>query len=362
MGAAAATALSLVNLRHLRRPSSSADAAISVLVPARDEAERIAPTLASLQGLEGVTEVIVLDDNSQDATAAMVESAGLRVIRGTDEPPPGWLGKPWACQRLADAATGDVLVFVDADVVLRSDAAVRTAGLLTDLDLVCPYPHQMVSGVLQNLVQPLLQWSWLSFLPLRLAENTLHPMLSAGNGQVLAVRRDAYFAAGGHAAVRDQVLEDLALVRQFKRTGHRAGMADGTQLARCRMYVDDGDLIAGYTKSLHDAFGPGTVGTLAAFYLLPPAAALFARDRRTRAMGVTGYLVAVAGRLAVAERTHQSLAACAAHPASIAALLWLYARSVRAHRRGTITWRGRSLTTTSRHPVAGPGRTGPDYR
>ncbi len=345
VGAAAATALSLVNLRHLRRPDSSTSTdTISVLVPARDEAERIGPTLASLRGLEGVAEIIVLDDNSSDATAEMVEAAGLRVIRGTDEPPPGWLGKPWACQRLAEAASGDVLVFVDADVVLMPDAALSTAALLSGLDLVCPYPHQVVSGVLQNLVQPLLQWSWLSFLPLRLAEDTSHPMLSAGNGQLLAVRRDAYVRAGGHAAVKDQVLEDLALVRQFKRTGHRTGMADGTALADCRMYRDDQELIAGYTKSLHDAFGPGTVATLGALYLIPPTAALIAHDPWTRAIGVTGYAVAVAGRLAVAKRTQQSPAACAAHPLSITALLWLYARSVRAHRSGTITWRGRSIT------------------
>jgi glycosyltransferase involved in cell wall biosynthesis len=314
-----------------------------VLVPARDEAARIAPTLESLQHLEGVEEIIVLDDNSHDGTADMVEAAGLCVIRGTDEPPSGWLGKPWACQRLADAASGEVLLFVDADVVLRPDAAVRTAGLLTDLDLVCPYPHQEVQGALQHLVQPLLQWSWLSFLPLRLAENTSHPMLSAGNGQLLAVRREAYYRAGGHAAVKDEVLEDLALVRQFKRTGHRTGMADGTDVANCRMYASDSDLVAGYTKSLHDALGPGTVGTLAALYLIPPVAALIARDPRTRTLGIAGYAAAVTGRVAVARRTGQSMVACAAHPLSITALLWLYARSVRAHRRGTLTWRGRSL-------------------
>lgn len=342
-GAAAATALSLLNLRHLRRPLSTAEAAISVLVPARDEAERIGPTLDSLQRLEGVDEIIVLDDNSHDATAAMVEAAGLHVIRGTEEPPPGWLGKPWACQRLAESARGEVLVFVDADVVLRPDAAIRAAGLLTDLDLVCPYPHQVISSFLQTLVQPLLQWSWLSFLPLRLAERSAHPLLAAGNGQVLAVHRDAYFAAGGHASVRDQVLEDIALVRQFKRAGLRVAMADGTDLADCRMYADDRELVAGYTKSLHDAFGPGTIATLTALYLVPPMAALVAPDRRTRALGVIGYAVAVAGRLAVARRTRQPLVACAAHPLSIGTLLWLYARSVRAHRRGGITWRGRSL-------------------
>ena len=206
-----ATALSWLNLRHLRRPEGTTDARISVLLPARDEAERIGPTLRSLSAQQGVAQILVLDDNSSDATADLVRDAGLPLVGGTEEPPAGWLGKPWACQRLADAATGDVLVFVDADVELTPDAAMRTAALLRDVDLVCPYPRQIVYGPLQRLVQPLLQWSWLSFLPLRLAETSAHPLLSAANGQLLAVRREAYVAVGGHTAVRGEVLEDLAL-------------------------------------------------------------------------------------------------------------------------------------------------------
>lgn len=269
---AAASTLSLVNLRHLRRPVvRDTGARISVLVPARDEADRIGPTLASLRALTGVAQILVLDDHSSDDTAGLVQAAGLQVIRSTDEPPAGWLGKPWACQRLAEAATGDILVFIDADVELAPDAARAAASLLHELDLVCPYPRQVTTGVLQRLVQPLLQWSWLTFLPLAVAERSSHPALSAGNGQFVAVRRDAYFAAGGHAAVRGQVLEDLALVRRFKATGHRVAMADGTQIATCRMYSGQRDLIAGYTKSLHDAFGVPTVALLGLMYVLPVA-------------------------------------------------------------------------------------------
>lgn len=344
VGAAAATALSLVNLRHLRRPGRAPlPGRISVLVPARDEARRIGPTLRSLQALEGVDEILVLDDDSGDGTADLVAAAGLDVIHGEGGPPRGWLGKPWACHRLAQAARGEILVFLDADVQLRPGAARAAAGLLADLDLVCPYPHQQVTSPLQVLVQPLLQWSWLTFLPLRLAERSSHPLLSAGNGQFLVVRRDAYFAAGGHAAVRDQVLEDLALVRRFKATGHTVAMADGTDLADCRMYADDRELIEGYTKSLHDAFGPGTVVLLACLYLVPPLAALLARDRATRWLGLAGYASAVTGRVAVARRMRQPVWACALHPLSILTLIGIRRRSVRAHRRGTITWRGRLI-------------------
>lgn len=350
---AAASTLSLVNLRHLRRPVvRDTGARISVLVPARDEADRIGPTLASLRALTGVAQILVLDDHSSDDTAGLVQAAGLQVIRSTDEPPAGWLGKPWACQRLAEAATGDILVFIDADVELAPDAARAAASLLHELDLVCPYPRQVTTGVLQRLVQPLLQWSWLTFLPLAVAERSSHPALSAGNGQFVAVRRDAYFAAGGHAAVRGQVLEDLALVRRFKATGHRVAMADGTQIATCRMYSGQRDLIAGYTKSLHDAFGVPTVALLGLMYVLP-VAGLFSPDPPTRRRALGAYLAAVAGRAAVAARTRQPVVDVWAHPVSIVALGFLYGRSAVAARRSTITWRGRQVPGRDRTaPVA----------
>lgn len=337
----AATALCWYNLRHLRQPSSTKTGArISVLVPARDEAHRIGPTLQSLRQQVGVAEVLVLDDNSSDGTADLVRAAGLTVIESSEEPPPGWFGKPWACQRLADAACGDVLVFIDADVALAPDAAVRAAAMLTDVDLVCPYPRQVVHGPLQRLVQPLLQWSWLTFLPLALAERHPHPLLAAGNGQFLAVRRQAYDAAGGHRAVRDQVLEDLALVRAVKAAGRRTAMADGTHIASCHMYADDAELVAGYTKSLHDAFGPGVVALLGLLYVAPIAGL---PHRSTRGWALVAYGTAVLGRVMVARRMGQSVPDTLAHPLSITALIGLYARSVRAHRTGSITWRGRSL-------------------
>lgn len=340
----AATLHTLWNLRILRRPDRiGAPGRISVLVPARDEQHRIGPTLDSLRSLTGVHETLVLDDNSRDRTADMVRAAGLPLLQSHDEPPPGWLGKPWACHRLAQAATGDVLVFVDADVTLTPDAAVRAAALLEDVELVCPYPRQITTGVLQRLVQPLLQWSWLTFLPLGLAERSAHPALVAGNGQFLAVRAAAYHEAGGHAAVRGEVLEDLALARRFKASGFRAAMADGTTIASCHMYARDRDLVDGYTKSLHDAFGPGTLLVLGGMYLAPLAGLLVSRDRPTRALCLTAYCAAVAGRLAVAGRTGQSQADSITHPLSVAALSGLYVRSVVAHRRGRIQWRGRAL-------------------
>ena len=327
----------VVNARLLRRPGAPGHSTASLLLPVRDEAGRVEACVRSLL-LQGAGEVLVLDDGSTDGTAGIVNRLeGVRLLAGRPLPP-GWLGKPHACQQLADAADGDVLVFVDADVVLAPGAVAATLGVLerTGLDLVCPYPRQEAPG-LTRLVQPLLQWSWLTFLPLRLAERSASGSLSAANGQLLAVTRAAYDRAGGHAAVRTEVVEDLALLRAVKRTGGRGGVVDGTGLATTRMYDDWDGLVAGYTKSLHTT-GVGPPVLLTVLYVLPAVAAL--RGSRSGRIAVAA---GVLGRVVSARRTGGPVLDSLLHPVSVGALVALTVRSHLAARRGTLTWKGRPL-------------------
>lgn len=312
-----------------------------MLIPARDEAATIGACLARLRE-ESVVEVLVLDDGSRDATAMIAIDAGARVLTGAPLPA-GWLGKPHACAALAKAASGDVLVFLDADVQLRPGAIGAAVALLesTGLDLVSPHPRELAVTAAERLVQPLLQWSILTFLPLRLAERSPYAALSAANGQFLVVRRAAYERAGGH--VPDAVLDDLALLRAIKRTGGRGVVVDGTDLAACRMYDGWRSLRDGYGKSLWTAFGSSAgsaaaLGVLALAYLVPPLAAL-----RGSRIGALGYAVAVLGRVITARRTGGREMDAAAHPASIALLAWLTVRSHVQHARGKARWKGRPI-------------------
>jgi hypothetical protein len=340
-----------VNARLLRTPSARATRLrASVLLPVRDEALRVGPCLTALLAQEGVDlEVVVLDDGSTDGTADVVRrtaagDARVRLLAGRPLPA-GWLGKPHACQQLADAAgpASDVLVFVDADVVLAPHAVAATVALLdeTGLDLVSPYPRQEAPGA-TRLVQPLLQWSWLTFLPLRLAERSPRPSLSAANGQLLAVRREVYQRAGGHAAVRTSVVEDVALLQAVKRAGGTGGVVDGTALATTRMYGSWDELVAGYEKSAWSVPLPA-LAVLAALYLVPPAAALAG----SRA-GLAGWAAAVTGRVVAARRTGgRALPDALAHPVSVGTLLWLAGRSRRARRAGRLTWKGRTVAAAT---------------
>lgn len=331
------------NARALRRaPSIAAVQPTPILVPARDEAAHIG---ACVTALRAQGEVVVLDDGSSDDTSELARTAGARVIAGKP-PPDGWLGKPWACAQLASSVEGDVLVFVDADVEVSPGAVAAAVALLREaaLDIVCPFPRQLALTAAERLVQPLLQWSWLTTLPLGLAETSPRPSLTAACGQFVVVRRAALERAGGFAAVRDAVLDDIALVRAIKAAGGRGGVVDGTTLASCRMYDGWPALRAGYRKSLWAAFGspPRAAGVLALLgltYVLPPVAALGGSR-----VGIVGYLGGVASRVIAARRTGgRALPDAFAHPVSIVALGYLTVDSFRARRADELTWKGRPV-------------------
>lgn len=365
-----------VNLRRLRRPTARASLParaperVSVLIPARNEELSIAAAIESVRGqhtsIDAPTgccstsielEVLVLDDGSSDATGAIAETiahedARVRVLRAPDDaPPPGWLGKTWACARLAEESSGSVLVFMDADVTLQPTAVLALVTELRDAGfaMVAPYPYQEAGTWFERLVQPLVTWSWVATMPLGWAERSTRPSLSAANGQLLAVDARSYRAVGGHASVAGDVIEDVGLMRAFKRAGFRTATVDGSHLAQCRMYASTSEVVDGYTKSLWAAFN-GPAGSIAATalligaYVMPAVGVLTARRRSTRTLAAAGYLSGVASRALVARRTGERVLPDALlHPASVSAFAILTALSWSRHLRGTNTWKGRPV-------------------
>jgi len=254
-----------INALALRRlgnlPPPAALPRLSVLVPVRNERESILPCLRSLLAQDySDFEVLVLDDDSTDGTGSMVAAAAqadprLRLLPGRHLPP-GWLGKSWACQQLADAASGTVLLFVDADTVHHPQMLRQAIAALTaeNADMVTGFLRQDTLTWGERLTVPVAMWCFFSFLPIPLAHRLRAPWLSLTNGQWMLFRREAYAAVGGHAAVREDPVEDIALGRRAKALGLRWRLVDATQVVHCRMYRGFREAVEGFSKNLFPVF------------------------------------------------------------------------------------------------------------
>ncbi|WP_068773891.1 glycosyltransferase family 2 protein [Paenibacillus sp. FJAT-26967] len=222
---------------------------VSVIVPARNEERRIGPLLASLRAQTlPPDEVIVVDDSSTDGTARLARESGAAVV-SPGALPPGWLGKPWACHRGAQASGGSVLIFLDADTRLEPDGVERLLAeqaLCGGLLAVQPYhevkrPYEQLSAFF-NLIVPA---STAAFTPWG---DRIAPQASFG--PCIVCSRDDYTAAGGHEAVRGEVLENLALGRRFRRLGLPIVCRTGRGTLSFRMYPEGLRALAeGWSKS-----------------------------------------------------------------------------------------------------------------
>ena len=260
LGTLAVNALAFPVLRP--RPPLPAPPTVSLLVPARDEAHTLAHTLPRLLA-QGAHEVLVLDDHSADDTARVAGALcapvpGARVIAG-EALPAGWHGKPWACMQLGRAATGEVLIFTDADVCWEPGTLNALLRRLeeTNADLLTVWPRQETRTPGERLLAPLVDDVLLSILPAPLIRLPFASM-SAGNGQLMAFRRASYLRVGGHALVRAEVLEDVRFAARMKARGGRVALALGGGLMSVRMYrsyLGPGGAVAGFAKSLHAVHG-----------------------------------------------------------------------------------------------------------
>ncbi len=218
--------------------------AITVVIPARDEEHRIAGVLAPLVDAPGVVEVVVVDDRSSDATAQVARDYGARVVEGA-ELPAGWIGKPWALQQGLVAATGDVVVFLDADVEPDASLPAAVALLLADAaaDLVSAQLRFTCPDAAQRVLHPALLTTLVYRLgPLDTVQR-VPASVAAINGQCFAARRDPLLRAGGFGVVSGIPTDDVALARALTAAGWRVVVADGSSLGSVRMYESAGEAI-----------------------------------------------------------------------------------------------------------------------
>ncbi len=336
---------------------------LSVIVPARNEEACLADCLRSLVGQTGPAyEVIVVDDHSSDATRAI--AAGFPVQLITADPlPPGWSGKCNAAWTGAKAATGKWLLFTDADTrhQANSIAIGLSEAIEFDAALLSYSPRQEVRGFAERALMPVI-FSELAatYRPKEVSDP--NSSAAAANGQYLLIRRDAYDAIGGHAAVATTILEDVALAKRVKQAGYKLQFRQ-SDVVSTRMYRTFPQMWEGWTKNL---------------------ALLFPRPRRLAALRIAEFTVIVLGALlsvAMAIRG-STISAAVALCIALLVLIFFLLRIRRAHfdwlsnslaifglplfgilllnsgishNRGTVRWKGRQYRGVDAEPPASPG-------
>lgn len=340
---------------------------VSILVPARNEARNIARCVESLLNQSYPDwEIWVLDDDSSDGThdilsALAARDPRLRLLAGAPLPQ-GWLGKTWACHQLAQAATGELLLFVDADTSFHPDALRdAVAALQADrVDLLSALPRHELGSWAERLVVPVLSWSIYALLPLGLVQHLRLPAFSAFNGQFLLFRRQAYERIGGHAAIRRQVVDDLALGRRAIAAGLRWRLLDGSTRFRCRMYRNWSEVRDGLSKNLFAVFDYHLVPFLFVWIwllivfwwpllglILYGSGLVWPGFSAPAALATVLASLLLWGLTCLRFRFPLYLTFC--YPASILLTAYVALRSLACTLKGTAQWKGRQVGPQPRH-------------
>lgn len=236
---------------------------VSVIIPARNEEANIESVVRSILAQDFVREIIVIDDGSTDRTGEILarlqsEASMLRTIR-VDALPAGWTGKSHAVALGAQAAQGEWLLFTDADTehLPGSVEAMLKRAQAAGADLLSLSPGQLTITWWEKSVIP---YVFVQLARLYRFEQVSDPAspLAAANGQYLLIRRNIYNSAGGHAAVRQEILEDVALAQRVKAAGGKLLFLPGSEWVRTRMYRTFREMWEGWSKNLYLLYGRKT--------------------------------------------------------------------------------------------------------
>jgi len=333
-------------------PALQSTPRVSVLVPARNEEKNIGDCLASLVKQDySNLEILVLDDDSTDQTAAIVrqfsaQDSRIKLIAGAPLPA-GWLGKNWACHQLGERARGEIFIFTDADNRYAPSAILHTIGWMQKLNLglLSAFCHQITKTLPEKLAVPVVSMLVYSYLPLWLTYYSKASSLAAANGQWLAFTREAYQRIGGHRAVRHHVVEDVELSRLAKRCGERILAVSAKDEVFSRMYHSARQVWEGYSKNLFGLMNFKTMPfftALALLFFIHLAPYILVWLKPATPLALIAIAMNIWIRLILSLKFAQPLLVSALlHPVSIAYTILIGLNSYRWHKTGNIKWKGR---------------------
>jgi chlorobactene glucosyltransferase len=359
--------------RRLRLVQPGADGPfVSIVVPARDEERAIERSVRSLLSQDYARfEVIVVNDRSTDATGEILariaaEDRRLVVLQG-EEPPPGWLGKPWALHEGSRRAQGELLLFIDAD--LHYAPPVLSAAVADiqreQIEMLALLPHFEMQRFWEQVAMPMLAAMAFMFIPLWLSNRSRIVLLAIGGGTGNLVRRSAYEAAGGHESLKGSVVDDVGLARLIRTHGGRTQVVRTDSLVTLRMYHGLGEIVEGFTKNSFTTMGRsyslavGGMIVMLVAHVLPYAITIAAVVKlfSGQTVSISEWLFVAIVALITASRLVLFIAlrygvwnALFLHPVMMLLWMWIFVRSMWITGiRNQVHWRGRKYerhTTT----------------
>lgn len=317
--------MNLINLFGIKKilPSLSNkyNIPVSVLIPARNEEANIIKCLRSVlkQNYENF-EIIVLNDNSSDRTEELINSITdkrLRVIQGKVLEKE-WVGKNFACHQLQTEASGDYLLFIDADTEMSDDCISGVVAFAEEnkTGLLSIMPYEESRTFWEKIVIPLLYFAVMAFLPVPLVEKSKRKEFSMGNGQFLLFKRNCYDLIGGHQSLKNRIVEDVWISRRVKEFGQKLIFADGTDLMRCRMYNNFSEVWNGFSKNFFAGLAFSVTGLVTVnisyfmLFILPLFTLIYSiliSDRSVFILSVSAFIIPVIIRITHSVKFNQPL-------------------------------------------------------
>lgn len=347
------TLISLVNLLsrlHLPNENPISTPKVSVLIPARNEEKNIGKLLAALQQQDyPELEVIVCNDHSSDGTEEILnwfagEEPRFRWFMG-EKLPPEWLGKNFACHQLAQKASGEIYLFLDADVELSPDAIRKAVAFSQQkkLALLSVFPQQKMQSLAEWTTVPVMNWILQSLLPMILVQKTLWTSLSAANGQFMLFDAKEYQKFRWHERVKNENVEDIRIARLVKTSGLKMAVLLGNRDVFCRMYSRFDEAVAGFSRNIHEYFG-GSRAVMFLFWFIVcfgPFIVFFAMEEWFFSLFVP---LVIVNRMAVAWAGRQNVfASVLLHPLQMLGFTAIVFTNVSRRMKKETEWKGRKI-------------------
>lgn len=342
--------INLFSRQWLGKEVPESTPSVSVLIPARNEAENLPGLLDGLLGQSYQSlDIWIYDDDSSDGTLEVIEryaarNSRIRYMRGQSIPE-GWNGKNNACHQLAMKAEGAYLLFMDADVKVEPDLVHRAIqhARKYDLTLLSIFPRQLMESFGEKITVPVMNWILVSLLPLALTRVSHYPSLSAANGQFMLFRGREYRQHRFHRLVKDINVEDIHIFRIVKQMGYTAHTVLSRGEISCRMYRSMKEGIFGFTRSVFAFFG-GSGVALAIFTLLTTFGILFVWLGMGPLYAWIYLALTILLRALVAMLSLQPVAVTTLlAPLIQLSFVWIVIRSFQLRAGGKNTWKGRTI-------------------